>query len=122
MRISDWSSDVCSSDLYLPFGASAKQSLECAIVFATNRSWETLQNSVNIDEFTRIGAATLSVPELHKREEDMIAVAATTLSRLAERCTTWAQPKGMSEDAWARIKACRWHGNNRALEIGRAHV
>src|SRR3546814_15015885 len=45
----------------------------------------------------------------------MIAVAATTLSRLAERCTTWAQPKGMSEDAWARIKACRWHGNIRAL-------
>lgn len=100
---------------YLPFGASAKQSLECAIVFATNRSWETLQNSVNIDEFTRIGAATLSVPELHKREEDMIAVVATTLSKLAERCTTWVQPKGMTEDAWARIKSCRWHGNIRAL-------
>lgn len=100
---------------YLPFGASAKQSLECAIVFATNRSWETLQNSVNIDEFTRIGAATLSVPELNKREEDMIAVVATTLSRLAERCTTWSQPKGMSEDAWTRIKGCRWHGNIRAL-------
>lgn len=100
---------------YLPFGASAKQSLECAIVFATNRSWETLQNSVNIDEFTRIGAATLSVPELHKREEDMIAVVATTLAKMAERCTTWTQPKGVSEDAWARIRNCRWHGNIRAL-------
>lgn len=100
---------------FLPFGASAKQSLECAIVFATNRSWETLQNSVNIDEFTRIGAATLSVPELNKREEDMIAVVATTLARFASRCTTWAEPKGLSEDAWMRVKHCRWHGNIRAL-------
>ncbi|NKF23084.1 sigma 54-interacting transcriptional regulator [Solimonas marina] len=100
---------------FLPFGASAKQSLECAIVFATNRSWESLQNSVNIDEFTRIGAATLSVPELYKREEDMIAVVATTLSKLASRCTTWAEPKGLSEDAWMRVKNCRWHGNIRAL-------
>lgn len=100
---------------YLPFGASAKQPLECAIVFATNRSWETLQNSVNIDEFTRIGAATLSVPELYKREEDMIAVVATTLARLGERCTTWAPPKGLTEDGWQRVRSCRWHGNIRAL-------
>lgn len=100
---------------YLPFGASAKQPLECAIVFATNRSWETLQNSVNIDEFTRIGAATLSVPELHKREEDMIAVVATTLSKLSDRCTTWTPPNGVSEEAWQRLRACRWHGNIRAL-------
>src|SRR3546814_19794309 len=90
---------------YLPFGASAKQSLECAIVFATNRSWETLQNSVNIDEFTRIGAATLSVPELPKREADMIAVAATTLSRPDDRRTTWDKPKGQTEDAWGPTQA-----------------
>lgn len=100
---------------YLPFGASAKQSLDCAIVFATNRSWETLLNSVNIDEFTRIGAATLSVPELNKREEDMIAVTATTLARLAGRCTSWQPPKGISEEAWQLIRHCRWHGNIRAL-------
>lgn len=100
---------------YLPFGASAKQPLECAIVFATNRSWETLINSVNIDEFTRIGAATLSVPELYKREEDMIAVAATTLARLASRCTSWHPPKGLSEEAWQLIRQCRWHGNIRAM-------
>ena len=34
---------------------------------------------------------------------------------MAERCTTWAQPKGVSEDAWSRIRNCRWHGNIRAL-------
>lgn len=100
---------------YLPLGASAKQPLDCALLFATNRSWETLRNSVNIDEFTRLGAATLSVPELHKREEDMIAVVAATLCRLGTRCTTWQPAQGLTEGAWQVVRECRWHGNVRAL-------
>ncbi|MDD3762238.1 MAG: sigma 54-interacting transcriptional regulator [Nevskiales bacterium] len=100
---------------YLPLGASAKQRLESAIVFATNRSWQHLQDSVNIDEFTRLGAATLKVPELSGREEDMIAVVATSLSALSARCTTWSPPKGVTHDAWRAIRGCRWHGNIRAL-------
>ncbi|ROH91040.1 hypothetical protein ED208_08715 [Stagnimonas aquatica] len=100
---------------YLPFGASAKQSLDCALLFATNRSWEHLRNSVNIDEFTRLGAATISVPELHRREEDMIAVVAANLAKLGSRCTSWRAPEGLSEPAWQAIRDCRWHGNVRAL-------
>lgn len=100
---------------YLPFGAAAKQRLDCALLFATNRSWQHLMDSVNIDEFTRLGAATLQVPELSQREEDMIAVTATTLARLNEGCTTWKGPAGLQDDAWERIRACRWHGNARAL-------
>jgi len=100
---------------YLPFGASAKQPLECALLFATNRSWDHLRNSVNIDEFTRLGAATLSVPELHKREEDMIAVTGALLAKLGSRCTTWQAAAGMTDDAWQAIRECRWHGNIRAL-------
>jgi len=100
---------------YLPFGASAKQQLDCALLFASNRSWEHLQNSVNLDEFTRMGAAILQVPELSKREEDMIAVVATALARLGSKCTTWTAPSGLSRDAWARIRDCRWHGNIRGL-------
>jgi len=100
---------------YLPFGASAKQPIQCAILFASNRSWSHLQNAVNLDEFTRMGAAILQVPELHRREEDMIAVTATTLARLAGRCTSWQPPKGISEEAWQLIRHCRWHGNIRAL-------
>lgn len=100
---------------YLPFGASTKQPLDCALLFATNRSWASLQASVNIDEFTRLGAAVLEVPELHKREEDMIAVAATTLARLGENCTSWVAPEGLDEAAWRAIRECRWHGNVRAL-------
>lgn len=100
---------------YLPYGASAKQPLECAIVYATNRSWTVLQNAVNLDQFTRLGASTLQVPELARREEDMIAVVATTLARLAAKCTTWTTPTGLTADAWKIVRECRWHGNIRAL-------
>ncbi len=100
---------------YLPFGASAKQSLDCALLFATNRGWAHLQATVNLDEFTRLGAAVLEVPELHKREEDMIAVTATTLARLGARCTSWIAPVGCSAEAWNRLRECRWHGNVRGL-------
>lgn len=100
---------------YLPFGAAAKQRLDCALLFATNRSWKTLMDSVNIDEFTRLGAATLQVPELAQREEDLIAVTATTLARLCNGVTTWKAPEGLQSEAWERIRQCRWHGNARAL-------
>ncbi|MGH8461613.1 MAG: sigma 54-interacting transcriptional regulator [Stenotrophobium sp.] len=100
---------------YLPYGASAKQQMECALLFASNRSWEHLQNAVNLDEFTRMGASVLEVPELARREEDMIAVTATTLARLAARCTTWTAATGLSSEAWRAIRECRWHGNIRGL-------
>ena len=107
--------EALDSGQYLPYGASAKQQLECAIVYATNRSWNHLQNSVNLDQFTRLGASTLFVPELSKREEDMIAVTATALAKLASRCTNWVAPTGLSSEAWAVIRDCRWHGNIRGL-------
>jgi len=107
--------EALDSGQYLPFGASAKQQLDCALLFATNRSWEHLQNSVNLDEFTRMGASILQVPELNKREEDMIAVVATALARLGGKCTTWKAPTGLSREAWQRIRDCRWHGNIRGL-------
>lgn len=107
--------EALDNNQYLPFGASSKRPLECALLFATNRSWTHLQNSVNLDEFTRLGASTIQVPELTHREEDMIAVIAGTLARLGARCSTWVPPVGLSEDAWRRIRECRWHGNVRAL-------
>ncbi|MGH8460637.1 MAG: sigma 54-interacting transcriptional regulator [Stenotrophobium sp.] len=100
---------------YLPYGASAKQQMESALLFATNRSWEHLQNAVNLDEFTRMGASVLEVPELATREEDMIAVIATTLARLSARCTSWTAVAGLSAEAWRTIRECRWHGNVRGL-------
>jgi len=107
--------EALDSNQYLPFGASSKRPLTCALLFATNRSWEHLQNSVNLDEFTRLGAATLEVPELMHREEDMIAVVAGTLARLGARCNTWTAATGLTEDAWKRLRECRWHGNVRSM-------
>jgi DNA-binding NtrC family response regulator len=100
---------------YLPYGASAKQQMECALLYATNRGWNYLQNSVNLDEFTRMGAATLPVPSLHEREEDMIAVVATTIARLGAKCADWRPPTGLSSEAWMRVRDCKWHGNVRGL-------
>jgi len=100
---------------YLPYGASAKQPLDSALLFASNRSWSQLQAAVNLDEFTRLGAAVIQVPPLAEREEDMIAVAATTLARLATRCRSWMPPEGCTAEAWSRLREARWHGNVRGL-------
>lgn len=100
---------------YLPYGASCKQSMDCALLFASNRSWSHLQAAVNLDEFTRLGAAVLQVPPLAGREEDLIAVAATTLARLAANCRSWVPPEGCTPEAWSRLQEARWHGNVRGL-------
>lgn len=107
--------EALDSNQYLPYGATAKRTLDCAILFATNRSWTFLQNSVNLDEFTRLGAAVLQVPELSQREEDMIAVLCTTLAKLGSKCNTWTAPVGLSPEAWQAVRECRWHGNIRGM-------
>ena len=30
-------------------------------------------------------------------------------------CTTWTPAQGLSDEAWQAVRACRWHGNIRAL-------
>lgn len=107
--------EALDSGQYLPYGASAKQPLECALLFASNRSWQQLQSAVNLDEFTRLGAAIVDVPPLARRQEDLIAVVATTLARLAAPCRSWVPPEGLTPDAWQRLRDARWHGNVRGL-------
>ncbi len=107
--------EALDNNQYLPYGASSKQQIECALLYATNRGWNFLQNSVNLDEFTRMGAATLPVAPLAEREEDMIAVVATVIARLGSRCSEWTAPTGLSSEGWARIRDCKWRGNIRGL-------
>ncbi|HSW15181.1 MAG TPA: sigma 54-interacting transcriptional regulator, partial [Solimonas sp.] len=107
--------EALDSSQYLPYGATTKRQIDCAVLFATNRSWTYLQNAVNLDEFTRMGAAVLQVPELSDREEDMIAIMATMLNKLGAKCTTWTAPSGITGEAWERIRNCRWNGNVRGL-------
>lgn len=100
---------------YMPYGASAKRPMECALLYATNRSWEHLQNSVNLDEFTRMGASVIKVPELHERKEDLIAVVASLLANLGKKCKTWKAPVGLTPEAWDLLYNCKWYGNVRGL-------
>ncbi len=107
--------EALDSGQYLPYGASAKQPLNCAVVFASNRNWETLIGSINIDEHARLGAMIMHLADLSVRQEDLIAVLATTLHRMSSKSVTWTPPDGISDEAWEAIKACPWHGNTRAL-------
>nr|WP_281272985.1 sigma 54-interacting transcriptional regulator [Salinisphaera halophila] len=106
--------EALDSNQYLPYGASAKRPLDCAVVFASNRSWDTLIASVNMDEHARLGAMILHLPDLAVRREDLIAVLATTLDGMRRRATTWAAPAGLSQAAWQAIGDCPWRGNTRA--------
>lgn len=107
--------EVLDSGQFLPFGATAKRALECAVIFASNRSWETLRSIMHLDEHARLGAAIISISDLAVREEDMIAVTATTLARFKEKCRTWTAPEGLTEKAWLLLKNCQWRGNIRTL-------
>lgn len=107
--------EVLDSGQFLPFGATKKRALECAVIFASNRSWETLRDMMQLDEHARLGATIVSLTDLSVREEDLIAVLATTLARFAKQCTTWSAPAGLTHEAWTAIRACRWRGNLRTL-------
>lgn len=107
--------EALDSGQYLPYGASAKQPLNCAVVFASNRNWETLIGSINIDEHARLGAMIMHLADLSVRQEDLIAVLAATLHRMRKQSVTWTPPVGITDDAWEAMKACPWKGNTRAL-------
>jgi len=85
------------------------------VVFASNRSWETLRKLINFDEHSRLGATVVDVSNLAAREEDLIAVLSSALADAAKRFTTWSAPLGISLAAWETIRDCRWRGNIRTL-------
>lgn len=107
--------EVLDSGQFLPFGATKKRTLECAVIFASNRSWEALRDLMNLDEHARLGATIVKITDLASREEDMIAVVATCLARFSRQCTSWKAPVGFSSEAWQAYRKCKWHGNTRTL-------
>lgn len=107
--------EALDSNQYLPYGASAKRPLDCALVFASNRNWETLVSAINMDEHARLGALILHLSDLAVRREDLIAVLAATLNTMRQRSTTWTAPAGLSDAAWQAVCDCPWRGNTRAL-------
>ncbi len=107
--------EVLDSGQYLPYGATKKRALECAVIFASNRSWEALREMMNMDEHARLGATIIKLVDLAAREEDLIAVLATAIDSFSRKCTTWKPPEGITTEAWKKYKQCRWKGNTRTL-------
>lgn len=107
--------EALDSGQYLPAGGSAKRPLECALVFASNRSWQALMAAVNIDEHARLAAQPLVLPDLAQRREDLVAILAITLETMRARATTWQAPAGLTHAAWQAVCSCAWRGNARAL-------
>lgn len=107
--------EALDSRQYLPYGASSKRPLDCAVIFASNRTWESLLHQVNLDEHARLGATIVHLADLAARPEEIIAVLADTLARMARQTTTWTAPDGLTDEAWRLIRQSPWHGNTRAL-------
>lgn len=107
--------EVLDSGQFLPFGATAKRPLECAVLFASNRSWEAIRSQIHLDEYARLGATLLPINDLISRPEDLIAVAATTLAKFAAQVSTWPAPTGVSAEAWRVLTSCPFRGNVRSL-------
>ncbi|MBW2698123.1 MAG: sigma 54-interacting transcriptional regulator [Deltaproteobacteria bacterium] len=107
--------EVLDGGQYLAYGGTSKKKLECAVLFASNRSWERLRSEMHPDEHARLGAIRVQVPDLVQREEDMIAVLAHGLYAFTDEWTTWTAPDGITPPAWQAIQECRWYGNLRTL-------
>ncbi|MCB0344469.1 MAG: sigma 54-interacting transcriptional regulator [Bdellovibrionales bacterium] len=107
--------EVLDSNQYYPFGATAKRLLECAVIFASNRSWESLRDQINLDEHARLGATLIEIEDLSCRPEDLVAVLSAMFAKFEKQCTTWQPPRGLTDAAWRRIQKCPWRGNLRTL-------
>src|SRR3546814_1800986 len=104
MRISDWSSDVCSSDL------------DTRIVCATHRDLDTMiaQQSFRDDLYYRLAELVVKIPSLAERPGDAVLLARHFLHQYAPAMNPGV--RGFAPDALPAIDESRWPGNVRELE------
>lgn len=107
--------EVLDSEQFLPFGSTHKRALKAAVIFASNRSWDSLTENIHLDEHARLGATIIEIPDLSKRKEDIVAIVASLLWRFSGKCSTWQAPAGFDQQAWDLIWNATWKGNVRAL-------
>src|SRR3546814_20002531 len=93
MRISDWSSDVCSSDLQL--------------------SVEIEQRRFREDLFYRLNVVPVSLPPLSERRDDIPPLVEHYLTRYA--ADQRVPSPEIAADAMAALQAYEWPGNVRQL-------
>src|SRR3546814_1503819 len=98
MRISDWSSDVCSSDLpkllrvledgeLERLGSSRTIKLDVRVVSATNAELpvEVAAGRFRKDLLYRLNTVEIRLPPLRERREDITAMANDLLQRFGQR-------------------------------------
>jgi len=111
-----------------PVGAEAEIPVDFRLVTATNRSlWDEVEaGSFRRDLYYRIAGLELRVPPLRERREDLAALAALFLARLAEQDPALdpADPPRLDAAAIKRLRAHSWPGNVRELQnvVARASV
>src|SRR3546814_18622722 len=106
MRISDWSSDVCSSDLIrvdVRVVAATHQDLEARVADGRFRS----------DLLHRLDVVRLHLPPLRERRGDVPKLAERFLQAAAVRFD--ATPKRFGKAALERLQNHEWPGNVRQL-------
>src|SRR3546814_12152054 len=110
MRISDWSSDVCSSDLV---GSSEVKAVDVRVISATHQDLGAAiaDGKFREDLFFRLGVVVLQVPSLASRVEDIPA-----LVRHFQRQMPADAKCRYDDAAMALLMQHAWPGNVRSEE------
>ena len=97
-------------------GSSEAHRVDVRVVAATHRDLRQLTESGQFREdlFARLNAVSLHVPPLRERGDDVVAIAQTTLERLAGKFNK--RGLALSAAAMEAMRRYRWPGNVRELE------
>src|SRR3546814_15916248 len=130
MRISDWSSDVCSSDLPLQvkllrflqervierIGGRKAIPVDTRVVCATHQNLEATISAASFREdlYYRLAEIVVRIPTLAERPGDAVLLAKQFLTRFAK--DMHPAFRGLAPDAPAALVAWLLPGNVRALE------
>ena len=97
-------------------GGSQTHRVDVRVIAATHRDLRQLTKNGQFREdlFARLNAVSLRVPPLRERGDDVVAIAQTTLERLAGKFNK--RGLTLSADAIEALQRYRWPGNVRELE------
>ena len=97
-------------------GSSETHRVDVRIIAATHRNLRQLTDNgqFRADLLARLNTVTLRIPPLRERGDDVVAIAQTTLERLAGRFNK--RGLTLTADAIDAMRRYRWPGNVRELE------
>src|SRR3546814_10711025 len=118
MRISDWSSDVCSSDL----GATTPERIDVRVIACANRDLqdEVAAGRFRADLYYRLSVFPLSTRPLVERPQDIPPLAAALIFRPAGTRETVPWPDASANP---NLAAHEWPGHVTALSnVSQPHL